>query len=62
MTKEEKRQYLREYRAEGFGKISDRRYYIKNVEKLREKSRLRYLIRKAKKVSRENSGNLNNTK
>lgn len=62
MTREEKRQYLREYRAEGFGKIADRRYYMKNVEKLREKSKLRYLIRKAKKVSRECSGNLNNTK
>ncbi len=53
MTREEKRQYMREYRAEGFGKMADRKYYLKNVEKLREASKLRYLRRKARKSSRE---------
>ena len=35
------REYKREYRREGFGKISDRRYYMRHRESILEKQRIR---------------------
>ena len=48
MTKDEQRQYAKEYRAEGFGKIADARYYATHAEVLRQKRRERYRRRKRK--------------
>ena len=42
MTKDERQQYAREYRAEGFGKIADAKYYATHAEELRRKRRERY--------------------
>ena len=41
MTKEEMTTYKREYRREGFGRICDRKYYMKNRETILEKQRVR---------------------
>ena len=41
MSKEDMREYKREYRKEGFGKICDRRYYLKHRETILAKQRLR---------------------
>ena len=35
------REYKREYRKEGFGRICDRRYYMKHRERILEKQRVR---------------------
>ena len=42
MTKDERQKYAREYRAEGFGKIADAKYYATHAEELRRKRRERY--------------------
>ena len=50
MTKEERKEYAREYRREGFGRLSDRRYYLQHMEELRAKARERIRrLRNAKK-------------
>lgn len=36
------REYARGYRAEGFGKVNDRSYYMRNREKILEKARASY--------------------
>lgn len=41
MNKEDMREYKREYRREGFGRICDRRYYLRNRETILEKQRAR---------------------
>jgi len=41
MTQEEMREYKRDYRKEGFGKICDKRYYMKHRESILEKQRKR---------------------
>lgn len=53
MTKEERKEYAREYRREGFGRIVDRRYYLQHVEELRAKARERIRrLRSAKKCAK----------
>lgn len=42
MTKEEKRQYAKEYRAEGFGAIADRAYYMRHRDEICAKAREKY--------------------
>lgn len=46
MTKEEAKQYAREYRAEGFGRINDHRYYLRHREEVCAKNCMRYLAKK----------------
>lgn len=41
MTKEQAREYAREYRNEGFGRVVDRRYYMRHRETILEKQRMR---------------------
>lgn len=41
MDKEEKREYAREYRKEGFGKVVDRNYYMRHRDSIIEKQRIR---------------------
>lgn len=41
MTKEERRQYDKEYRREGFGKINDARYRAAHREEFNRKARER---------------------
>lgn len=41
MTKEQMRKYMREYRAEGFGRIVDKRYYFNHREEILLKQRVR---------------------
>ena len=41
MTKEERQQYNREYREEGFGSSADRRYRLKHLREIRKKDRER---------------------
>ena len=41
MSKEDMRVYQREYRKEGFGRVNDRRYYMKHRERILEKQRER---------------------
>lgn len=41
MSNEEMREYAREYREEGFGRIADRKYYMKHRESILEKQRVR---------------------
>lgn len=53
MTPEEKRQYAREYRAEGFGRDADRRYRLRWLEKIRAKD-------KARKAHRRDGGECGN--
>ena len=47
---EQRREYLREYRkayrAEGFGRINDRAYYMRHREAILEKQRIRDCSRK----------------
>lgn len=50
MNQEEAREYAREYRKDGFGRVTDRRYYMKHreriLEKQRERDRARAIYRK----------------
>lgn len=62
MTREERKQYCKEYRAEGFGKIADRKHYRQNAERLRAESLKRYRAKKAQKFSQEIAKNLQGTK
>ena len=48
ITNDYHKQYNREYRAEGFAKISDRRYYEKNKERRRTQMRWYMRIKRAK--------------
>ena len=41
MSKEDMRAYARDYRKEGFGRVNDRRYYMKHRERILEKQRER---------------------
>jgi len=41
MSKESAREYAKEYRKEGFGKVVDRRYYLAHREEILEKQRKR---------------------
>lgn len=50
MTREEHRQYSREYRAEGFGRINDRRYYRAHRDTILAKQRIRDAMRRAKRL------------
>lgn len=50
IDKEYMRNYKREYRKEGFGRINDRRYYMKHREEILEKQRKRD---KARAISRK---------
>ena len=45
MSIEERREYNREYRKEGFGRIGDRRHYMKHRERILEKQRARDKVR-----------------
>lgn len=47
MTKEERKAYDAEYRAQGFGRIRDKRYRLKHLADIRERDRAR------KRASRE---------
>ena len=50
MSKEDMRAYARDYRKEGFGRVNDRRYYMKHrdsiLAKQRERDRARAIYRK----------------
>ena len=50
IDKDYMRKYKREYRKEGFGRINDRRYYMKHREEILEKQRKRD---KARAISRK---------
>lgn len=41
MSKEDMREYARQYRKEGFGKVVDRNYYMRHREAILEKQRMR---------------------
>ena len=41
MSNEEMREYSREYRKEGFGRVNDRKYYMRHRESILEKQRIR---------------------
>ena len=41
MSKEDMRAYAREYRREGFGRVNDRKYYMRHREAILEKQRIR---------------------
>ena len=56
MTKEEKKTYNREYRAEGFGKIADRKYRNNNIARLREYARKYAAERRARDNDRREGG------
>lgn len=62
MTKEERKQYCKEYRAEGFGKIADRIYYQKHADRCKKASKDRYERKKLQKFSQESRQNLEDTK
>ena len=55
MTVDEKRTYAREYRAEGFGREADKRYYHRHRDVLLAKQRIRDVKRKLKKLSQESN-------
>lgn len=42
MTREEAKQYAREYRQEGFGAVNDRRYYLLHRDEILKKARDKY--------------------
>lgn len=46
MTKEERKEYARDYRRLGLGRLADERYRQKNKERLRELARQRYHARR----------------
>lgn len=59
MSKEDMRAYAREYRKEGFGRICDRKYYMKHREailaKQRQRDRARAISRKKLRNTCEDS-------
>lgn len=42
MTQEEARKYAKEYREDGFGRIVDKRYYMKHRDRILERMRMNY--------------------
>lgn len=48
MTKEERRQYAKEYRQEGFGALNDRNYYLRHREAICAKERARHHAKRQK--------------
>lgn len=55
IDKEYMRNYKREYRKEGFGRINDRRYYMKHREEILEKQRKRDKARAASRKKLRNA-------
>ena len=57
MTPEQRRQYMREYRAEGFGKYADKEYRKRHGDLIRAKDRERKrLMRMLKNKPRRDDG------
>lgn len=52
MTPEEKREYNKQYRADGYGRNADARYRLRNKDKLREYMRA-YMKRRREAVRAE---------
>ena len=50
MSKEDMREYARQYRKEGFGKVVDRNYYMRHREAILEKQRIRSRANYRKKL------------
>ena len=49
MTKEERQQYNKDYRREGFGRVADRRYYERNKTRLKARALIRYYFSKPRR-------------
>lgn len=52
MSEQEHKEYNREYRAEGFGKLADRRYYCRHRERHNERSRAYYAAHREELAAR----------
>lgn len=46
MTPEERKQYNKDYRAAGFGRLADKRYRKRHAEQIRERDRARKKARR----------------